>query len=814
MKSLERFAWTACAVLMNSVIVAAEPPPAVAQPAPPPAALVTMIDLPPRPVITPASDCGALARRDFAGVRDAPTSISAAEIVAATATQPEICLVKGYVAPQVQFELRLPTKTYTGRYLQGGCGGACGRIGDQFAPACDTTLARAGSFAVAFENSGHVGSSPMDTTWAATDPEVRIDFAYRAAHVTALAAKAIIAAFYGAPPAVSYFQGCSNGGREGLMEAQRFPGDFAGIVAGAPAVWITPGVERIIWETRLATDSGHRSILTQDAVALLHEAVMKACDALDGLKDGQIDDPRTCHYDPKRLICRSGQPPAQCITQEQAEVMRQLYQGPIDSQGRHLYPGGEPYGSELTWTSPGSLTSIGSSLAINQIKYMIYGGDYPLDLDWENWKFDEQGLRALFDRGGYYDAPNPDLNRYRESGGKLILWQGAADSPAGPAVLLDYYQRVRDSAGGLDAARSFARMFLVPGVYHCGGGYLPYQEDLLGAMVAWVERGAVPDSVPAAVVLPDGTPRRRPIFAYPMRAKYRGTGSIDSAASFIESRPASEPDDHFAWLGVGMTDGAAPAVAQPPEIVTGDMTRYYVLAETGETLSYRLYVPRAYDGTNADALVVVLHGYGGDQNGPFDRAPEALRGIVQREADKHHFIVVAPRGHEGQGDYGAHLRLPAAANLKITHSDREDDLAEADVMSVVQRVINDYNIDRRRIYLMGNSMGMTGTLHLAQKYQGMWCAIAPSDGPPWLDFPVTRLKYLSGALFLNGEKDQLALSEVNRALAERVRAAGVDTRFVEIPNGDHPTAWYFALPEIFDFFDAHRCASSAAVRQQ
>ncbi len=248
------------------------------------------------------------------------------------------------------------------------------------------------------------------------------------------------------------------------------------------------------------------------------------------------------------------------------------------------------------------------------------------------------------------------------------------------------------------------------------------------------------------------------------------------------------------------------------EPATGDLHAAYRFPQTGETLRYRLYVPRTYDGSSPFPLVVVLHGYRGTPDSAFDEAPPAQRGILQREAERHDFIVLSPAGYTGQGDYGTHLPLKPIKGVEIRTSARESDLAEADVLDAMKDVEKRYRIDARRIYLMGNSMGMTGTLQLAQKYPGRWCAIGPSDGPPWPDFPVERLRGLSGAFFVNGGRDRIAPSAVNRQLAERVRSVGVDTRFVEVPQGEHGTAWYSALPQIFDFFAAHPCRADPARR--
>lgn len=269
-----------------------------------------------------------------------------------------------------------------------------------------------------------------------------------------------------------------------------------------------------------------------------------------------------------------------------------------------------------------------------------------------------------------------------------------------------------------------------------------------------------------------------------------------------------------ARAGPAPGDAPPPHSAQPQQTFgpqghssTGDLRETYVFPPTGQILHYRLYVPAAYNGTRSLPLVVVLHGYTGNENSAFDETPPGLHGIVQREAERHGFMVVSPAGYDGRGDYGAHLALPVHKGVHIVQSRREDNLAETDVLDVIRRVETSYRINRRRVYLMGNSMGMTGTLYLAEKFPAMWCAIAPSDGPPWPGYPVERLHALSGAIFVNGGLDRLALAAINRKLADRLRAAGVATRFVEVAAGTHASAWYLALPQIFDFFAAHDCGA-------
>ena len=435
--------------------------PAAAQTAPsPPAPLMA---LPERGTIPPVMTCPDLAKRDFLNIEGAPSRITSTKAESKNGEQ--FCLVKGIIAPQIQFEFHLPAKSYTGRYLQGGCGGACGAIYKTVTPTCDNPLAFGGAFAVSFNNSGHVGPELMDTLWAAKAPQLRVDFAWRASHVMAVVAKEILKTYYGKAPEYSYFLGCSNGGREAMMEAQRYPKDFDGIVAGAPALWITAGVTRIIHESKVARGPDGNSIIAPAAAAVLHHAVIAACDGIDGLADGEISNPRACHFDPRTIVCTAGKV-GNCISAAQAEVARELYRGAVDDQGRQLFFGGEPYGSELLWAAPGSFAVNGDQLAANQIKYMIYGGDTHQDFDWKTWKPGKADVVDMLEKGGYYDANNPDLSAFKAAGGKLIMWQGEADNAGGSYILLDYYQNVRDRMGGFAGTGDFLKVYMLPGVYH------------------------------------------------------------------------------------------------------------------------------------------------------------------------------------------------------------------------------------------------------------------------------------------------------------------------------------------------------------
>jgi feruloyl esterase len=521
---------------------------AAAQPAPPPVPSARLIDLPARAAIAPAMGCTDLMRQPARGAQGIAFRLRSAEEEAATGTRAAFCLVKGYVSPQTEFELRLPLTGYTGRFLQGGCGGMCGVIPNSILPQCSNAHAFGGAFAVAFNNGGHHGTGIGDGTWAVADPELRAQFADKATHGVALASKALVASFYGRPPEKSYFAGCSGGGREALMEAQRYPGDFDGIVAGS-SVAMPAAMQLFLWEAQKGLDAEGREIFTDAAVHLLHTAVLESCDARDGIADGQIDDPRACSFDPAALRCRAGtSDPAACLSLAQVTAARAYYRGPTDAEGNALFPGGAPYGGELGWVGRGAPTQTGKFAAEAFLKYLLLPGELPPDFSWRDWRFSRASLARLIAAGVPYDSTDPDMHAFRDAGGKLLLWQGAADNAAGIYGMLDYYQAVRDHMGGLAATRDFARMFLVPGGYHCAGGYIAYDQDFLGAVVNWVELGKAPDAIEASATLADGLVRRRALYPYPTRTRYLG-GDMNAAASFAPIAVRDAPEDGFDWPG-------------------------------------------------------------------------------------------------------------------------------------------------------------------------------------------------------------------------------------------------------------------------
>ncbi|MBB5803173.1 feruloyl esterase [Saccharothrix ecbatanensis] len=500
--------------------------------------------------VRPVVECANLVR-DFA-IPGTRAHVTRAEPVHA-GVEAAHCAVLGYVEPQVRFHLKLPITTYTGRYLQHGCGGYCGALVPPSFPDCG---AEVGGLAVATTDDGHVGHGPVpstDGTWAADDQPARDDLAFRAPHVVSMAAKRIIEDFYGEPPSFSYFSGCSTGGREGLLLAQRYPHDFDGIIAGAPANYLSPLLVYQAWLARANTGADGRPVLTADRLPALHDAVMRHCDHIDGLVDGQIDDPRRCDHDPAALVCPPGADRPTCLTPAQVDAVRRLYAGPTDAHGRRLYPAGQERGSELAWAGwvipvpEFGDASLAALLADNYLKYMGYPIGTPhsslADVEFTTREFARLGVEGA--RG---NAMSLDLGEFRRAGGKLILWHGWSDQGIPPRGLLDYYERLarhddRD-------IRRWARVFMVPGLQHCFGGTGLTEFDPIRALLAWVEHGTAPDRIIAAGRDAEGeVVRTRPVFPYPLTARYDGTGSIDDAANFRPAPPARPTRDAVDWIG-------------------------------------------------------------------------------------------------------------------------------------------------------------------------------------------------------------------------------------------------------------------------
>ena len=491
--------------------------------------------------LSAAIECRSLEAMSFLDVPGAPTSIVSAAVVAAAGDLEEHCHVVGYVAPQVGFEINLPTNSWNGRYFQTGCGGLCGMI-----RMSECSDAQANGFAVAANNMGHVGHFWRDALWGGV-AELRQDYGGRSTHVTAAAAKAITTAYYGAAPAYSYFRGCSTGGREGLFEAQHHPDDFDGIIAGDPAYPGRLGALSNNWDANHLLDENDQPVFSEDKLALLNNAVLRECDAIDTLADGIIEDPRRCRFDPRSIQCNAGADRADCLTQVQVAAALALYQGPRNSKGERLAAGAAPYGSELEWDGLNRL-----AIASGYLRYLAFAEPVP-QFNYRNFDWDTD-VERVREQAALYDpvAPGtaPDLSAFHAMGGKLIAYHGWSDPGVPPESMLDYYGHMVAAEGGYPAVKEWFRVFMLPGMFHCRGGDAPNKFDLLPQIMAWVEQGTEPNGVTATQFEDDGVTvkRTRPLYAYPSVARYNGTGDVNVAANWHEVAPQTMPDDRLDWI--------------------------------------------------------------------------------------------------------------------------------------------------------------------------------------------------------------------------------------------------------------------------
>jgi Tannase and feruloyl esterase len=503
-------------------------------------------------VVNPVVTCGQLATLDLAAMTGTAVSVASATTTTATPGGWTACDVHGNIAPQEQFEAFLPTSTWRQLYLQTGCGGFCGSVSIMAQQANGCVPLTSGQFVMASDNEGHFGTNAFDGTFGA-DPELRQYFGHLSEHVLAVFMKALIKIFYGASPAYSFYDGCSQGGHEGLMEAQQFPRDFNGIVAGAPASITQPlNVWYQAWNALANLGPDGHAILTADKLPILHAAAVKACGRLNGL----VMDPMTCKFDPASVQC----PPdasstASCLTAAQVGVARKLYSGPRDAQGKLMYPGWQVPGSELNWVpwvvpAPGSTFTIDPGIALNTVRYLAYPGINPR-LGLADIPFTAAGFRQIMAAtGATFDATDPDLAAFRHAGGKLILWHGLADPAISPIGTIAYYQAVEDHMGGPAATQKFARLFLMPGMSHCSGGQGPNSFDALTAIISWVEQGTAPTSLLTSQTPTAANPvQSLPAYPYPLMATYNGTGRVDLASSYHAALPPEPFDAHIHWLG-------------------------------------------------------------------------------------------------------------------------------------------------------------------------------------------------------------------------------------------------------------------------
>ncbi len=461
--------------------------------------------------------------------------------VDAAAGVPAHCRVSGVLAPEIAFEVSLPAH-WNGRFYMIGNGGHAGESLQDPTRVSQRNAALQAGFAFAQTNTGHDARKEPGASFVMSNPAKAIDYAYRAVNLTAVTAKHITRSYYGQDIARSYWNSCSNGGRQGLVEAQRYPQDFDGILANSPWVNQTGFTLGAIWNQQ-AIDAAP---LSAAKLALLGKAVMAKCDALDGLKDGQIEDPRRCSLDVKTDVpaCAAGMDNDTCLTAAQSAAVLKIYGGPI-SHGRQIFPGFMP-GSEGLVPGPGGTGAAVSgwmnwiipaqadrkaadfNLAEGTMRYLVHTPPQP-GYDYRGFDF-ERDTHLLDAWGQLVNADNPDLARFNRRGGKLIMTYGWADPVLQPMAGVDYYEQALARNG--PQTPQFFRLFMVPGMGHCSGGVATDRFDAVTALVDWVEKGRAPDAIRAARVVNNQEVRSRPLCAYPQVARYQGAGSIDEAANF------------------------------------------------------------------------------------------------------------------------------------------------------------------------------------------------------------------------------------------------------------------------------------------
>lgn len=556
------------------------------------------------PAIKPIIDCSQLASINFNDKIGEKVAINSASSL--KTDQGMFCQIKATIGASIGVEIALPQQQWTQRFLQVGCGGLCGQINLTPSNASGCAPATRGEFVVAATDMGHSGGM-MDASWA-EDPQKRIDFAYRANHLTALLAKAAIQSYYGQSQKYAYFMGCSDGGREALMEAQRFPEDFDGISAGAPAAFFQFQNSFFHgWNVVANQRSDGSAILLQDRLPILHRAVLKHCPTLSGVNDGLLANPYACTFSPDWVqTCTTNQADkSNCLTAEEINVAQKLYRGANDSAGNQFVIAGLPLGSELRWPVPATSDghSMSEMMVLPALQSLLLPGGKQNITTLGDFPLNKQNFAAVAQLAPLYNAANTNLSGFMKRNGKLIMWHGLADDSVSPAFSIAYYRGV-EAYLGEQSTEQFVRLFLLPGVGHCGGGEGLDQLDLLSPLMKWTEQHTAPKALIAgksaanaqekpAIPAQGNKPERdqdaeahfhgvqrasspvasdmptlkmtRPVFPYPYIAKYSGSGSPDNAENYIAvkstayanlvvEQPASEfigPDNQKTYVAEG-----------------------------------------------------------------------------------------------------------------------------------------------------------------------------------------------------------------------------------------------------------------------
>jgi hypothetical protein len=476
-----------------------------------------------------------------------PLAITSAAVIPAAVdaagkiTMPEFCKLLGAVGKN-KFELRMPTKTWNGKLLMVGGGGFNGSI-----PTGQGNDQLKRGYATTGTDTGHAGGGAAPLY---NDLDAKIDFGYRGVHVTAVASKNLVRDYFGTPPKYAYFRGCSTGGRQGLLEAQRYPKDFDAIIAGDPPLGFTAATSIFMgWVDFVNRDAAGNIILNQGKVPLIRNAVNAACDALDGVVDGIIDDPRRCTWDPfnssPSILCAGDVDAPTCLTTAQANVVRTIYGAPRDKSGNIVFPAGRPKGAELDWPrligTGANISYVANLYVLPAFQYALFDPDPGPTYKLSDFPCDATGCEAaavaeLSTYAPLYNATSVDLRAFKRHNAKMIMYGGWATPSAQPYALVDYYDKVVQNMG--KHTEDFFRLFMVPGMGHCmiQNGLGPSNADfreMFPQLELWLEKGIAPSKVVSTAVSGPVPTRTRLLCPYPKVAKYKGSGfDGDQAQSF------------------------------------------------------------------------------------------------------------------------------------------------------------------------------------------------------------------------------------------------------------------------------------------
>ena len=472
---------------------------------------------------------------------------------------PEFCRVVAVARPTsdsvINFEVWIPpVAQWNHNFLGRGNGGYMGAISYG---ALANALQR--GFATASTDTGHTGE---DLKFAAGHPEKIVDWGYRSIHIMTESAKLIIRGYSGLFPQHSYFGGCSTGGEQALSEAQRFPADYDGVLAG------DPGNDRVhlnvgfLWAFAATHDANGKTILPTSKLPLINKAAVAACDGLDGIKDGIISEPQACRFDPGVLLCKSADND-QCLTAAQVEAVKKVYAGPRNPRtGEQIIAGYSPgsesaLGDEYEGGWKTYITDRNEPMRLEFWKYWVFND---AAWDWRTFDYDRDVTRADKELAAV-NASDPNLGAFKARSAKILMYSGWADPVGPPMDAVNYYRRVEEVMGGRKKTESFFRLFMVPGMAHCRGGPGPNsfgglstiaspqnkidpEHDVLSSLVQWVENGLAPDHIVATHLTNDTIDRTRPICPYPKVARWNGAGSSDDAKNFTCEEMASTSSNH------------------------------------------------------------------------------------------------------------------------------------------------------------------------------------------------------------------------------------------------------------------------------